>query len=56
LEYDENGQFVGLRAVIAGKPMFSPWVKVDLEGNVYWLDFQADHLDVMMAPVPRNHE
>jgi hypothetical protein len=53
LEYDENGRFVGLRAVIVGKPMFSPWVKVDWKGNVYWLDFKADHLEVMMAPVPK---
>ncbi len=53
LEYDDKGGFVGLRAVINGFTMPSiHWVEVDPQGNVYWLDFKADHVDVMMAPAP----
>lgn len=53
LEYDDEGKFVGIRAVINGPPMPSiNWVEVDMHGNIYWLDFKSDHLDVMMAPVP----
>lgn len=53
LEYDSEGNFVGVRAIISGFTMFSNWFEVDLQGNVYWLDYKADHLDVMMAPVPQ---
>jgi len=53
LEYDGEGNFVGLRAVINGFTMPSiHWVEVDLQGNVYWLDHKAEHVDVMMAPAP----
>jgi hypothetical protein len=54
LEYDGKGGFIGLRAVFWSGPMPSiNWVKIDPAGNIYWLDFKADHLDVMMAPVPK---
>ena len=57
MEYDEEGNFVGVRAVINGFTMPSiHWIEVDSHGNIYWLDFKADHLDVMMAPVPKSHE
>jgi hypothetical protein len=55
LEYDEMGDFVGVRCIIGATsavPSFN-WIEVDSLGNVYWLDFKADHLDVMMAPVPK---
>jgi len=52
LEYDRNGDFVALRAVLDGTWMDSEhWVKVDKHGNVYWLDFKENHVDVMMSPV-----
>lgn len=53
IEYDDKGNFVGARAIINRFRMFSDWFKVDSQGNLYWLDFKADHLDVMMAPVPQ---
>lgn len=54
LEYDAEGNFVGVRALFNGFTMPSRhWVEVDAQGNVYWLDFEADHLKVMMAPVPK---
>jgi len=56
LEYDEKGDFSAVRASFYLGPLRRNFFKVDAKGNVYWLDFQADHLDVMMAPVPRNHE
>jgi len=27
--------------------------KVDSRGNVFWLGFKSDHVDIMMAPVPK---
>lgn len=53
MEYDDEGNFVGVRAIFNDFRMFSVPFEVDLQGNVYWLDFKADHLDVMMAPVPK---
>lgn len=51
LEYNDEGNFVGVRAIINNLAFAEPF-RVDKEGNVYWLDFKADHLDVMMAPAP----
>jgi len=54
-EYDSNGRFVGIRAVFYG-PAFmraTNFVKLDPEGNVYYLDFKSDRVDVMMAPAPK---
>jgi len=53
-EYDEDGDFVGVRAIVNGPPCYMvSWFQVDTQGNIYWLDFKADHVDVMMAPVPQ---
>jgi hypothetical protein len=53
LEYDEEGKFVGIRAIINGPPMPSAhWLEVDMHGNVYWLEFKSNHVDVMIAPTP----
>ncbi|MCW5934572.1 MAG: hypothetical protein KIT45_09785 [Fimbriimonadia bacterium] len=52
LEYDRQGAFVGVRAQFndpdfqAHKSMTNVW-DIDREGNLYYLDFQADHLRVM---------
>ncbi|MCM8816746.1 MAG: hypothetical protein NC913_04460 [Candidatus Omnitrophica bacterium] len=54
LEYDREGRFVGVRAIFDGF-----WIRgdrqieVDPQGNVYYLDFKSDHVDVMMAPAPK---
>ena len=54
LEYDQNGKFIGVRAVLRGGFMTTGhWVKVDTAGNVYWLDFQADRVNIMMAPIKK---
>lgn len=53
LEYDDKGNFVGVRAIINSFMRFTEPFRVDKEGNVYWLNFKADHLDVMMAPAPQ---
>lgn len=57
LSYDGQGNRVGVRAVY-NKPRYGSaeaprqqW-DVDRDGNVYYLDFKADHVDVMMAPAP----
>lgn len=57
LSYDGQGNRVGVRAVY-NKPRYGSseaprqqW-DVDQAGNVYYLDFKADHVDVMMAPAP----
>jgi hypothetical protein len=53
LEYDEEGKFEGIRAIINGSPMPSAhWLEVDMHGNVYWLEFKSNHVDVMIAPTP----
>lgn len=55
LEYDQQGRFVGVRAHFsdpdfqARKPMTNLW-DIDREGNLYYIDFQADHLRVMKVP------
>lgn len=53
LEYDSEGNFVGLRAIIDEFTMPSVhWFEIDKQGNVYWLDFKSDHLNVMISPKP----
>lgn len=53
VEFDSQGRFSGVRARnLALETGFSTarlW-DVDREGNVYWLEFQLDHLRVMMVP------
>ena len=49
LEYDRDGKFVEVRAIFNE---FGPSFKLDPEGNVYYLDFKSDRVDVMMAPAP----
>jgi hypothetical protein len=55
MEYDKQGNWLGVRAVLS-QPTFASieqlW-DVDESGNIYWLDFKVDHLEVMMAPVPK---
>ncbi|MCX7993851.1 MAG: hypothetical protein N2651_09305 [Fimbriimonadales bacterium] len=53
VEFDSQGRFLRVRARdLALETDFSTarlW-DVDREGNVYWVEFQPDHLRVMMAP------
>jgi len=53
LEYNNKGSFVGVRAIINRFMRFTESFRVDKQGNVYWLDFKADRLNVMMAPAPQ---
>ncbi|MGC8805454.1 MAG: hypothetical protein ACP5QD_05940, partial [Candidatus Ratteibacteria bacterium] len=54
LEYDGNGTFVGVRAVINSFYLRRErQIELDSVGNVYYLDFKSDHVDVMMAPAPK---
>ncbi|MCM8759888.1 MAG: hypothetical protein NC906_08995 [Candidatus Omnitrophica bacterium] len=55
LEYDNNGRFVGIRALFYGAAFIpaTNLLKVDSQGNIYYLDFKSDHVDVMMAPAPK---
>jgi len=54
--YDGQGNRIGVRAVY-NKPRYGRgqlrqiW-DVDQTGNIYYLEFKPDHLNVMMAPVP----
>ncbi len=62
LEFSPDGRFQRVRAEniclsvyyggsrFGGQRMYDLWY-VDLQGNVYWLDFQPDHIAVMMSPV-----
>ncbi|MCM8759345.1 MAG: hypothetical protein NC906_06200 [Candidatus Omnitrophica bacterium] len=52
VEYDENLNFIGLRIIVYNFGGSNPW-KVDPQGNIYYLDFKSDHVDVMMAPAPK---
>lgn len=53
LKYDDEGNFVGMRAVINGFTMPSiHWFEVDPQGNVYYLNYRTNQVDVMMAPAP----
>jgi len=54
LEYDKEGKYVGVRAIIKSFYMkIRNQIKVDPQGNIYYLDFKEDHVDVMMAPAPK---
>lgn len=56
MEYDGQGNRIGVRAVYSepnyGTGRLRQIWDVDKDGNVYYLDFKSDRLDVMMAPVP----
>ncbi|MCM8759347.1 MAG: hypothetical protein NC906_06210 [Candidatus Omnitrophica bacterium] len=53
-EYDEKGKFIGIRVLLNAFYMSSiHWIEVDPQGNIYYLDFKSDHVDVMMAPAPK---
>ncbi len=56
VEYDAAGNFVGVRAVFSYPPLGGEvaWYAVDGAGNVYWVEYYAEHLEVMMAPVPQS--
>lgn len=54
MEYDNQGNRIGIRAILS-RPNFhgigvENFWDIDQAGNVYYLDFKADHVDVMMAP------
>jgi|GEM_PF-5385776 len=55
MEYDSEARRVGLRAVVgaayfaAYDDIHNDW-DVDRAGNLYYLDFKADRVDVMMVP------
>ncbi|MGC9066357.1 MAG: hypothetical protein ACP5JO_07005, partial [Candidatus Ratteibacteria bacterium] len=51
MEYNGTGEFMGIRAVLY-VPRFGTSFhrfSIDSAGNVYYLDFKSDHVDVMMA-------
>jgi len=55
VEYDSEGHLVGKRATIRSPSFDSYWSfenewDVDHAGNLYYLEFQKDRVDVMMAP------
>lgn len=56
LEYDGQGNRIGVRAVLVQPDFHMVSVNelwdVDQDGNVYYLDFKSDRVDVMMAPAP----
>lgn len=54
MEYDDQGNRIGVRAIL-NEPNFhngeiEQFWDIDQIGNVYYLDFKAEHLEVMMAP------
>jgi len=54
MEYDERGNRIGLRSVLGeyrwGAPGLIRQWEVDRDGNLYYLEFQKDRVDVMMVP------
>lgn len=52
VEFDSQGRFLGVRA--QNLPLETDFANrlwdVDRDGNVYWVEFQSDHLRVMMSP------
>lgn len=52
VEFDSQGRFRSVRA--RNLPLETDFANrlwdVDRDGNVYWVEFQADHLRVMMSP------
>ena len=54
LEYDKEGGFIGVRVIIDSFHIrIFHQIEVDSQGNIYYLDFKSDHVDVMMAPAPK---
>ncbi len=64
MEYDERGRRVGLRAIVGLYQFAAPGIMnparqwdVDRWGKLYYLDFKADRVDVMMVrPLPERNE
>jgi hypothetical protein len=54
VEYNREGKFIGIRVIYnrSGFTFFTPF-QLDPEGDVYYLDFKSDRVDVMMAPAPK---
>lgn len=52
VEFDSQGRFVSVRA--QNLPLETDFANrlwdIDRDGNVYWVEFQPDHLRVMMSP------